>query len=231
MKRVVQPEWLDTLQPDDPRAVRSRRDLCRVNAWMGNPALMARAVRDAANGRAPGVILDLGAGDGDFLLRVARRVDPAWPGVKARLLDRRNVVAAETLKAFAGAGWRAETVISDVFAWAQDPAAPPADVVIANLFLHHFTNGQLTELLRRVGERAQCFVALEPRRGLCALLGSRWLWLIGCNAVTQYDAIISVRAGFAGRELSALWPVAGGWQLTERRAGLFSHLFIAQRIG
>jgi hypothetical protein len=38
-----------------------------------------------------------------------------------------------------------------------------------------------------------------------------------------------VQAGFTGRELSALWPKSGQWELLERRAGLFSHLFIARR--
>jgi hypothetical protein len=47
--------------------------------------------------------------------------------------------------------------------------------------------------------------------------------------VTRHDAVLSVRAGFAGRELSALWPSADGWKLEERRAGLFSHLFVAHR--
>ena len=38
------------------------------------------------------------------------------------------------------------------------------------------------------------------------------------------------RAGFVRKEISALWPDKQNWQLTERRAGLFSHLFIAQKI-
>ncbi len=39
--RRVQPEWLDELPADDPRARRSRRDLARINALMGNAALVA----------------------------------------------------------------------------------------------------------------------------------------------------------------------------------------------
>ena len=54
--------------------------------------------------------------------------------------------------------------------------------------------------------------------------------MIGCNAVTRHDAAVSVRAGFLGNELSALWPDQKNWQLTERRTGLFSHLFVAQKI-
>ena len=45
MKRIVQPELLDSLPPGDPRAMRSRRDLRRVNAWMRNHAIMAGAAK------------------------------------------------------------------------------------------------------------------------------------------------------------------------------------------
>ena len=71
--------------------------------------------------------------------------------------------------------------------------------------------------------------ACEPRRSRFALRASRLLGLIGCNDVTRHDAAASVRAGFAGRELSALWPDEAGWQIDERPAAPFSHLFVARR--
>src|SRR5262249_44322808 len=42
--RRVEPEWLDRLPPGDARAVRSRRDLDRINRWMLQPGIMARAL-------------------------------------------------------------------------------------------------------------------------------------------------------------------------------------------
>jgi hypothetical protein len=102
--------------------------------------------------------------------------------------------------------------------------------VITNLFLHHFEDARLAELLHIISRRAKLFIAIEPRRACWPLFCSRLLWIIGCNDVTRHDAAASVRAGFAGRELSALWPDRKNWRLTERRAGLFSHLFITQRI-
>src|SRR5665213_1028567 len=45
MKRIVEPELLDALPPDDPSAIRSRQDLRRVNAWMRNHELRARALK------------------------------------------------------------------------------------------------------------------------------------------------------------------------------------------
>lgn len=226
MNRVVQAELLDLLPPNDPRVLRTRHDLRRVNAWMGNHAIMAEALRTAANGRTPKQITDLGAGDGHFLLRVARKISPSWPEINATLLDRREHVSDETLAAFAKLGWRAEAVVADVFDWPQGPAG----MVITNLFLHHLEDARLTELFHAVARRAHLFVAIEPRRAPWPLFCCRWLWVIGCSSVTRHDAILSVRAGFSGKELSALWPMDGGWELAERRTGLFSHLFVARRM-
>lgn len=226
MKRIVQTELLDTLPVGDPRAVRSRRDLCRVNGWMRQHNLMADALKNALNGHAPGHITELGAGDGKFLFRVAQKISPRWPNVSATLLDLQKSVTPETLVDFAVLGWRAEAVVADVF----DRTQISSDVVIANLFLHHFADARLTELFRLISQHAQLFIALEPRRAAWPLFCSRLLWVIGCNDVTRHDAVVSVRAGFSGTELSALWPDKQNWQLTEQRAGPFSHLFIARKI-
>ena len=88
MKRIVQPELLDTLPAGDPRAVRSRLDLRRLNGWMRQPAIMAGALQTALDGHPPEHITDLGAGDGTFLLRVAQIIAPRWPDVKVVLPDR-----------------------------------------------------------------------------------------------------------------------------------------------
>lgn len=226
MNRLVQPELLDELPPGDPRATRSRRDLRRVNAWMRNPAIMAGALRRSLDGRAPKTITELGAGDGHFFLRVAQRLSPHWPGVNATLLDRQNIVSAETLAAFSRLGWRAENVVADVFDWPE----ATRDVVVANLFLHHFDDGRLAALLQAVSKRAGLFMAVEPHRFRYPFLCAQLLRLIGCGAVTRHDAAVSIRAGFLGEDLLTLWPDKRNWRLTERDAGLFSHLFVANKI-
>jgi hypothetical protein len=253
MKRIVEPEWLDELPPDDPQAVRSRRDLRRLNTWMCNHAIMVRALQTTVNGQTPKQITELGAGDGDFLLRVARRLSSfgvpsrtspdgpnrpavggtglratgAWNEVNVTLLDRQKIVTPQTLAAFASLGWRAEAVVADVFDWPQTPA--PAEIVVANEILHHFDDARLAGLFRVIASHARLFIAIEPRRAPWPLFCSRLLWAIGCNSVTRHDATVSVRAGFVREELSALWPDKRNWQLTEQRASLFSHLFIARK--
>ena len=229
MKRIVQPEILDALPPLDSRAVGSRRDLCRINHLMQNHRLMARALEKCGRDSVPKRIVEIGAGDGNFLLSVAQTISPRWPDVSATLLDLQQNVRPQTLGDFTALGWRTETVVADVFDWLKTSNA--GEVIIANLFLHHFVDARLAELLRLISERANLFIAIEPRRAAWPLFCSRLLWAIGCNDVTRHDAVVSVRAGFSGTELSALWPDKQNWRFTETRAGLCSHLFIAQKTG
>jgi 2-polyprenyl-3-methyl-5-hydroxy-6-metoxy-1,4-benzoquinol methylase len=224
--RKVVPELLDHLSPRDPRSIRSRRDLIRVNAWMGNPAWVAKELmRDDKS--PPMNILDLGSGDGLFWLRVVRRLRAHLPKCSVTLVDRQTLVTPETRQEFERLGWKVNPVCSDVFEFLE--RSLPFDWVTANLFLHHFEDETLSQLLGLISKTSPRFVACEPARTELALAGSRMLCLIGCNDVTRHDAVVSVRAGFRDRELSERWPDHGGWSITESTAGLFSHLFSARR--
>jgi len=125
-------------------------------------------------------------------------------------------------------GWPVEVLTADIFEWLAKPAET-ADAMTANLFLHQFAERQLKELLRLAATRTKVLAACEPRRGRLPLMFSRMVRLIGCNAVTRHDAELSVLGGFAGREISALWPETQQWNLRERSARMFSHAFLAER--
>lgn len=235
--RTVRPELLDELLPADPRAIRSRRDLQRVNRALGSCRIVSRALEQAlgrASQHVPLRILELGAGDGSLALRIARRLVSAWPATELVLLDRQDLVPEATAAAFAHLGWTLRPLIVDVLEWARAPTqqqlAEHWDVVVANLFLHHFEEDPLRELLSAVADRCTAFVACEPRRSYAALIGSRLLPVLGVSADTLHDAVVSVQAGFRDDELSRIWPAnPDSWKLEERPAGLFGHLFVAAR--
>lgn len=233
MARVVEPEWLDHLPADDPRAVRSRGDLRRINRLMSATRLLGEALDPLVAGRPDTRIVELGAGDGSLLLRLARSRAFTWPSVSLGLLDMQPVVAPETLAHYRALGWEPDVIRADVFDWLRDATTDGhidgAPIIVANLFLHHFEGQHLRDLLHGIASRARAFVAVEPRRSSTALLSSRLLGAIGCNAVTRHDAVVSVRAGFAGRELSDAWRPRDAWHLREHAAGLFSHRLIAVR--
>jgi hypothetical protein len=221
--RVLAAELLDMLAADDPRAIRSRCDLARINAVMGQSRIMAKAL---AQFPVPRMVADLGGGDGRFLLAVARGLKQ-WRGVKAVILDRQDIVRPQTQDGFGALGWSCEVLPGDIF---QTLPSLLPDIVTANLFLHHLRDLELKQLLGLVAARTRGFVACEPRRSPLALAGAHLVFALGANDVTRHDAVASVRAGFATRELSALWPRGENWTLDERGVFPFTHLLAARHV-
>jgi hypothetical protein len=237
---------LDGLDAHSPAAQRSRRDLRRIHRVMRTRSILLGGLaelgvlrRDAGTLR----VLELGAGDGTLLLGVARALarpaaEPARSRVELTLLDRQPCVEPSTIVGYGQAGWDAVAVVADVIDWASGNvdlrtatgALARWDLIVASLFLHHFADEQLGTLLGAIASRTDLFLACEPRRGPVALAGSHMIGALGVNAVTRNDAVLSVRAGFADSELSALWPAPrGSWRLREYRAAPFSHCLVAQR--
>jgi Methyltransferase domain len=224
--RRLETELLDVLPADDPAAVRSRRDLRRLNEVMLHPAIMARRMlRHSVD--APRRIIELGAGDGSLMLRLSRILARNWSGVAIILVDRQDIVSHATREAISSLGWHQDPVTQDVFEYLA--IAEPADIIIANLFLHHFQPPQLTAIFTQCAKLAPVLIALEPRRATLPLLGSRLVGLLGCNHVSRHDAVASVRAGFRDSELSALWPNRQGWNFDEGSVGLWTHGFVARK--
>jgi len=223
--RRLDPEWLDELPPEDPRAVGSRKDLQRLNRIMSHVPFLVDVWRRNRPDRWIETIVELGAGDGTFLLEFARAMAPASRPYRVILVDRLKAVPPKTLDEFRALGWTASFVQADVFEWLRSCQVSEA-ALVANLFLHHFEEERLRLLLEGIALRANLFIALEPRRCLGGVLASHLVGLIGCNPVTRHDAVASVHAGFKGKELSALWP-GRGWYMQETEIGPFSHCFSA----
>ena len=240
MTRVVCPETLDYLPENDPAAQRSRRDLKRVHQVMGTRSIIVKALKQLNISRSNNAtlrVLELGAGDGSLMLGVAQSL--GWTQVALTLLDRQNLVSPETVECYGKADWKVVTEVVDVMDWAlastelngsaQNGVDSRWDLIIANLFLHHFEGIPLTNLLHAIATQTKFFFACEPRRALIPLIGSHMVGVIGANKVTRTDAVLSVQAGFSDCEITAQWPsTKGRWQLTEYSAGLFSHCFVAE---
>ena len=142
---------------------------------MGARAILERALAAslAPTRAAPLRIIELGCGDGLLMLDVARarrcrsagrRADAARPAADRRVGD---------LAAYAGAGWRVESLTADVLAWATATRRRERwDVVVANLFVHHFEGAALRTLLAGCARRADALAVCEPRRSRFALVAA-----------------------------------------------------------
>lgn len=228
-QRCIEPEWLDRLPPDDPRARRSRRDLRRINAWMGNAWITGRRLQVASRRVPPNRIIDLGSGDGWFLMHSLRHLETLGREIEVLLMDQQDAVDPGAMAGLKAQGFRPRKVQVEVMQGLRSLSNQPGTWVMANLLLHHFDDHALERLLALIAERADLCVACEPRRNLWSRVVAQSLWLLGANEVTRHDAVVSVAAGFRDCELTGFWPSRVGWSLTERPAGLFSHLFLSQR--
>jgi len=224
--RRVEPELLDSLPAHDPGAIGSRRDLVWINALMFQARIMRGLLLRHVT-EPPRRILEIGAGDGRFMLTIARRLAKRWPGVELLLLDQTRLLSKSCRQEFAKLGWRARPVTADVFQWAATAGNERFDVITANLFLHHFRDADLRRLFALLQPLAPVLLATEPRRAPFTLFATRLLPAIGVNRVTLHDAAASVGAGFADAELSSLWPAGQGRPLEDRPAGLFTQAFAA----
>lgn len=228
--RVVAPEWLDSLDPSDPRAIHSRADLRKLNWLMGHAGAIARGLEPWSRAAGPARLVEMGCGDGRLLLRALRKLPKPPEDSAICLVDKEPVVSRATIDGYAQAGWRANVFRGPVVEFLASGAMEGAGCAISNLFLHHFEDREIRLFFETVVRSASGMVMLEPRRSPFALVAARLCGLIGCNEVTRHDAGISVRAGFAGAELSRLWPERQGWELSEGPFGLFSHRFLARRV-
>lgn len=182
-KRVVIPELLDHLPADDPEAIRSRRDLRRINALMGNERWVCRTVSRFPEAARRGIV-EIGAGEGMLCHKLARQFSQS--PVAAYDLAPMPVDLDPRVKWHQG----------DLFTM---PAPSSGGVLIANLFLHHFEGDSLAALGRWI-RNSDVLVFNEPdRASLPHLLGGLMHpWI---NRVTRHDMHVSIDAGFTAEEI------------------------------
>jgi len=170
-------------------------DLVRINRYFGGHAITLRLLRSLRPGKRF-TVLDVGAASGDH----ARAIQRAFPQVTVVAADRafRNLAAAPDPR-----------VAADAF---QLPFSEGAfDYVFCSLFLHHFSDAEVSELLASFHRTARkALIVVDLQRSLLArYFLPATAWLFRWSAITLADGPASVRAGFTGREIRKLAGGAG----------------------
>jgi hypothetical protein len=193
--RVVLPEHLDTLPHTDPAAIRSRQELHLINRIMGNHRWLAKQLQKL--GITSENVLELGAGDSNLLRECQTwcRLDPRqWTAMD---LAPKPADWPESARWFQG----------DIFSLNRFPSA---EVVLTNLFLHHWEEPNLRWIGSNLPPECRVFVANEPcRRSLHQLQGRLLSSLARLSWVTRHDMERSINAGFLGNELPHLLGLSG----------------------
>jgi hypothetical protein len=209
---VIRPELLDHLEPEQARA--SLGDLIRLNRVWGGHSTLRRLAANTLPRDETFSVLDVGAASGDM----GTCLRQWYPGAHVVSLDYR----ASHMLTCPG-----DRVTADAFRLPFK--AHSFDYVFCSLFLHHFTDPQVIELLRGFGAAARRRVlVIDLERHPVPYYFVPWTrWLFGWDRVTAHDAPASVAAAFQPRELEDLARRAG---LREPRARAFRPAFrIAMR--
>jgi hypothetical protein len=193
-QRLIEPEMLDHAPPEDARA--NLDDLVRVNRYFGAYGILRKMMSNLVNPDESFSMLDVGSASGDM-------------GAALRRSYSRGVVTAMDLRCAHLADAAQPKLVGDAF---QLPFGPSSfDFVFCSLFLHHFSNEQIVELLgkfKRVARRA--VLAIDLDRGPMAYhFLPKTRWLFHWRPITLNDGPISVQAGFKKEELQALARRAG----------------------
>ncbi len=193
--RIVDPEHLDHETPE--RAAPSLRDLVRINRLLGGHRVLREALDRCCERQESFSMLDVGAASADAAGVVRER----YPQARVTSLDYRLHHMA--------AGGPGERVLADAF---HLPFAPRSfDVVYCGLFLHHFSDAQVTALLRDFGRVAKRFIIANDleRHSLAYYFLPATRWLMRWDPITLHDGPVSVQAGFTRPELESLAKTAG----------------------
>lgn len=192
--RLIEPELLDHASPEEARG--NLGDIARLNERFGGHGIIRKMLAGVVAPTERFTLLDIGAASGD----TARLITASYPGAKVFSLDLNRVNLA---------GAPGPKLLGDAFRLPFRYGA--FDFVFASLFLHHFKDAQVVELL-------QGFYSLSRRALLISDLERHILsyWFLPAtqpflrwHPITVHDGPVSVRAAFTAEELRRLANEAG----------------------
>jgi len=192
--RLIEPELLDHASPKDARG--NLADIIRLNERFGGHGIIRKMLAGVVSSTERFSVLDVGAASGD----TARLIAASYPGATVFSLDLNEVNLTNAPH---------PKLLGNAF---QLPFREGTfDFVFASLFLHHFTDEQVVQLLKgfyRLSKRALLISDLERH------ILSYWFLpathpFLRWHPITLHDGQVSVRAAFTPEELRRLADNAG----------------------
>jgi ubiquinone/menaquinone biosynthesis C-methylase UbiE len=204
--RLIEPEELDHATPEEARP--NLADLVRINRRFGGHSVLRNVLKQAtpaSNAR----FLDIGAASGD----TARVIQQMYPAARITSLDcnATNLEQAPPPK-----------LLGDAFALPFERRS--FDYVVCSLFLHHFSNDHVVDLLANFYAVAcQGLIVCDLERHILPYLFlPATKPMLGWHRITVQDGLKSVRAAFRANELKELAQRAG---IADSRVRVFRPAF------
>lgn len=207
-------ELLDDPAADPDVVAQSLHHIARANRWFGGTLALRHGLHRLLGHLPRGTrvtLLDLGTGDGALPQAAA-----AWAAGRGLVLVPLGLERSPVAARLAVRGGL-PTLLADAGALPIRTAS--VDLVLMNLFVHHFEPASIVHLLAesaRVARRGVLVSDLE-RSGIARVLFAAGSRLLGFDRVTRDDGDTSIRRGFTAPELAAHFTRAGLAARVERR--------------
>ena len=214
MRRITCSELLDEDRGTRREIRDSLDDLWRINRWLGGISTSLRLLEDffARAGAHPVRVLDVGAGDSRLAGQLQRELRKRGFEAEFTVLERRL--------SHLGNGHMSAAAPQPVVADAL--ALPFADgsfnVVMCNLFFHHFSDEPARQLLCGIAAiSSEAVIINDPERHRLPYLFMRYAPWFAHSPITRHDGPASVRQAYTRSELAAMVAAAGFTDFEVRR--------------
>ena len=200
---------MDDMSVDGEFLDRALRELTKINLWLGGHATSLKGIRTFTKHIPPLkilTILDVGAGGAANVKITSFDLNQSACDYAARVHPSLQVVQGSVL--------------------AIPFPHQSFDIVHASLFLHHFTESELHEILRSLISVARYGIVINDlRRSVFAYIGITLVTrLFSRSAMVKHDGPLSVRRGFTKKELQRLCAALSSASFTIQRRWAFRWL-------
>ena len=194
LKRSYEKEIMDDFSINDDRIDDALNEIKLVNKFLGGISTSKDGFRFLLKHKKfnPMKVLDIGSGASDVFEALNKR----FPNLNVYSLDR-NERICKVIKA--------EKTATPIYGDAKNPPIKKesVSVVHASLFLHHFTEDEIKNLIKSSLSIANYGMIINDlRRSVWALIGIKLLTILfSKSSMVKNDAPLSVKRGFIKSEL------------------------------
>jgi|ERR1051325_3286612 SAM-dependent methyltransferase len=212
MKRRFDPtilEIMDRPQPVSPELERDLERLRQLNRWFGSYRLIARFIWRWLLLGAQTRVVDLATGSGDIPRLIVDHARRIGAPIQIDAVDQQPAtleIARRLSSDYPEISYHA----ADILEWGSPQTY---DIALCSLVLHHFSNQDAVNVLRRCRELSKRFVLVaDLRRGFLLETGVHLLTAtIFREPMTRFDARLSAERAFSFAEMREL-AIKADWK-------------------
>lgn len=178
-------------------------DLETVNKWLGGYRITTSGIELLLKNipkQKHITILDMGCGDGSLLRKCAKWAKKNGRNISFIGIDANThsiKIAKERTTAYTNIKYQTCNVLT------QNVAIPPCDIALCTLFLHHFPEKNIIQLVQELTQKSRVGVVIND------LHRSRWAFhlfklfsvILIKTPIAKHDGLVSVARGFKRKEL------------------------------